>query len=348
MKKNHFNSLNNFIIFDKKNYAALSLKTFVTALTALFLMTVILAAQFLFQETAAAAEKSVIVTFYPLYVHTLNICGDKIKTEILLPPGVSIHDFNCKPSDMKKIAKASLMIVNGASLDDFALKIAQNYTGLKIADASYGVELISSEGAVCEHAGHNHARHNEDAANDGMGLHDPHTWLSMKNAVIQVNNILRALCELDPDNAEYYKNNAAEYIKKIEYTHQKAAEKLLPFKGSKFIVFHGSFAYFARDYGLVQDSIADVFGNAPKPSKIKEIYDSVKKDNIKFLVSEPGYQNKEIKALSEQYSLEVIEVDPMGLYKPSGDIKNYYIEASNSNADILAAAFKKTETVTNK
>ncbi len=348
MKKKIFSSSYNFVKINKKYYVPIILKTVIMALTVLFLMPAIFAAELLSPQAATAAEKSVIVTFYPLYVHTLNICGDKIKTEILLPPGVSIHDFNCKPSDMKKIADANLMIVNGASLDDFALKIARNYTDLKIADASYGVELISSDGAACEHAGHNHAHHNEDAAKNGEELYDPHTWLSMKNAVIQVNNILNALCEIDTENAEYYKQNAAQYIKKIQYTHKRMAEKLSPFKGSKFIVFHGSFAYFARDYGLTQDSIADVFGNAPKPSKIKEIYDTIKKENIKFLVSEPGYQNKEIKALSEQYSLEIIEVDPMGLYKPSGDIKNYYIDVSNSNADILASAFKKTGDKTNK
>jgi ABC-type Zn uptake system ZnuABC Zn-binding protein ZnuA len=316
-------------------------KFFYSVLTIIFLSAAFFTPAFLSLRAAAAAEKSVIATFYPLYVHALNICGDKIKVEVLLPPGVGIHDFNCKPSDIKKIAGASLMIINGASLDDFALKIAKNYTDLKIADASYGVELITSDGAACEHGGHDHSQHHEHAPKAGGELYDPHTWLSMKNAVIQVNNILRALCEIDPENAEYYKQNAAEYIIKIEYTHKKTAEKLSPFKGSKFIIFHGSFAYFARDYGLTQDSIADVFGNAPKPSKIKEIYDTIKKENIKFLVSEPGYQNKEIKALSEQYSLEVIELDPMDLYKPSGDIKNYYIETADKNVNSLASAFNK-------
>ncbi len=320
----------------------LFLKTAIMALIALFITADIFSAQLLSLQTAEAAEKSVIATFYPLYVHTLNICGDKIKVDVLLPPGISIHDFNCKPSDIKKIAGAGLMIVNGASADDFALKIAQNYTELKVIDASYGVELLSSEGLCCEHGGHSRCEQREYAADRGNELYDPHTWLSMKNALIQVNNILNALCEINPENAEYYKQNAAEYIKKIEYFHRSAAEKLSPFKGSKFIVFHGSFAYFARDYGLTQDSIADVFGNAPKPSKIKEIYDVIKKENIKFLVSEPGYQNKEIKALSEQYSLQVIELDPMGLYKPSGDIKDYYIQTFNKNVNNLVSAFNKT------
>jgi len=320
----------------KNNNFSISFLTAVIILTLLFLFPSA-------PERAEAAGKSVIVSFYPLFIHTLNVAGDKMKVDILLPPGVSVHDFNCKPSDIKKIADADLLLVNGAGLDDFALKIAENYrqSGLKTADASYGVELISAAGGeVC--AGHDHAGH---AHEGNAGLSDPHTWLSPKNAVIQVKNIADALSGIDPENASYYGANAAAYIKMLDGLDKTAVEKLSPFKGLKFIVFHGSFAYFARDYGLVQDSIADSFGNAPKPSKIKEIYDIIKRENIKFLVAEPGFQNKEIKALSEQYALEIIELNPMGLYAPAKSADHYYIEIMKSNIDKLAAAFGKAGTV---
>ena len=312
-------------------------------LTAIIILSII----FLFPgapgRAEAAGKKSVIVSFYPLFIHAVNVAGDKMNMDILLPPGVGVHDFNCKPSDIKKIAAADLLIVNGAGLDNFALKIAENYrqSGLKTADASYGVELISAAGGeIC--AGHDHAGH---AHEGNAALIDPHTWLSPKNAVIQVNNIAAALSGIDPENASYYRTNADTYIKMLEEIDKTAVRKLSPFKGLKFIVFHGSFAYFARDYGLVQDSIADAFGNAPKPSKIKEIYDIIKKENIKFLVTEPGFRNKEITALREQYALETIELDPMGMYAPAKSADFYYIEIMKSNIDKLAAAFEKAGTV---
>ncbi|HBC74093.1 MAG: hypothetical protein A2008_07290 [Candidatus Wallbacteria bacterium GWC2_49_35] len=286
--------------------------------------------------------KSVIASFYPIYVHAVNIAGDKLKIDILLPPGVGVHDFNCKPSDIKKIAGAALLIVNGAGLDDFALKIAENYrhAGLKTADASYGVELISAAGGeACSvhEQGHDH-KHG--------ALSDPHTWLSLKNAAIQVNNITDALSGIDPENAAYYRTNAEAYLNKLAELDKAAAGILSPHKGLKFIVFHGSFAYLARDYGMVQDSIADSFGNAPKPSKIKEIYDIIKNENIKFLVSEPGFQNKEIRALCEQYALDNIELDPMGSYPPAPEnARDHYMLTMKNNIDKLSAAFAKSAAV---
>jgi len=293
-------------------------------------------------------KKTVIATFYPLYIHLLNIAGDKVKAELLLSPGVSIHDFNCKPSDIKKISGADLMILNGASLDDFAMKFAVNYagSGLKTVDASYGVELISAScdsGCAHGHESEKSPGHSHGGAQNAPS--DPHTWISLKNAALQVDNILKALCETDPANAGFYSENAAAYVKAIAGLDKYASEKLAPFKGSKFMVFHGSFAYFARDYSLVQSSIADVFGNAPKPSKIKEVYDLIKAGEVKFLISEPAYQNKEIKALAEQYSLSVIELDPMGSYKadaaskPGASEKSYYMDVMKSNIDKLAEAF---------
>jgi zinc/manganese transport system substrate-binding protein len=296
--------------------------------------------------TAAGAEtarKNVIASFYPLYVHAINIAGDKLKVDVLLPPGAGIHDFNCKPSDIKKISDAGLLLLNGAGLDDFALKIAENYrhAGLKTADVSYGVELISAAGGeAC--AGHDHGNAHEGHA----ALSDPHTWLSLKNAAVQVNNIAGALSGIDPENAPYYRANADAYLIKLAELDKAAAEKLSPHKGLKFIVFHGSFAYLARDYGMVQDSIADSFGNAPKPSKIKAIYDIIKKENIKFLVSEPGFQNKEIRALCEQYVLDNIELDPMGSYAPAPEnARDHYIRTMKNNIEKLSAAFEKTAAV---
>lgn len=304
-------------------------------------------------EAASGANKSVIASFYPLYVHLLNIAGDRASVEVLLPPGAGVHDFSCKPSDIKKVAGSALVVVNGAGLDAFAVKIAENYAGagLKIADASYGVELITiSDAAASRCAGHAHVG-DESVAHgvsnkNGAGprLCDPHTWLSPKNAITQIKNIAGAMSGVDPSNSSFYEANAAAYIKKIEELDGFAVEKLAPFKGSKFIVFHGSFAYFARDYGLAQDSIADAFGNAPKPSRIKEIYDAIKKENIKFLVAEPGYQNKEIKALSEQYALDIIELDPMGSYdanRTAGAERDYFIDTMKSNIVKLSAAFEK-------
>jgi len=296
-----------------------------------------------------AASKNVIVTFFPLYIHALNIAGDKINIEILLPPGVGIHHFSAKPSDLKKIASADIIIKNGAGLDEFVNKLIESSGNNKVAsiDASAGIETIKGQ-SNCTECLHEHDKVNnpseekhehEHSAGELAG--DPHTWISVKNSIKQVENILNALVKSDPQNAEFYKKNAAEYIVKLNELDKYIENKLKGFKDRKFIVYHGPFAYFAKDYGLNQFSIAGITGTAPAPSKLKEIYDVIKKDKIGFLVSEPAYRDREIKAISEELKLSVIELDPVETYNKKEDFKNYFIDKMKENADKLFDAFNR-------
>ena len=44
---------------------------------------------------------------------------------------------------------------------------------------------------------------------------DPHVWVSLRNAAIQVNNICSGLIEVDPENRDYYIKNRDEYLQKL-------------------------------------------------------------------------------------------------------------------------------------
>lgn len=283
---------------------------------------------------------AVLTTFFPLYVHALNVAGSFASVEVVLPSGVGIHDFRPKPSDMIKFTKATLVVKNGAGLDEFVVKMAEGSgnSKLKMIDASAGANPIM--GGSCSHSekdGGGHAHGSE--CSHGAGDIDPHTWLSIRNAVIQVNNITAALCEADPANRDGYLKNAEAYKAKLEELDGYAKKALEKHKGRRFIIYHGPFSYFARDYGLVQSSIADMAGNAPTPAKLKEIYDIVKKDGIKFIVSEPAYSDNEIKNLAGQLDLRIVVMDPVESYDKNARAEDHFILRMRSNIDTLAASF---------
>ena len=75
---------------------------------------------------SAAAEKNILCTTFPIYLFTKNITkGVKdVKVSLLIPPGTGCpHDYTITPGDMRKLAVKNLILVmNGASLDDFFLK----------------------------------------------------------------------------------------------------------------------------------------------------------------------------------------------------------------------------------
>ncbi len=73
------------------------------------------------------------------------------------------------------------------------------------------------------------------------GSYDPHTWLSIKNAKQEMENIKNALAKYDPDNADYYEDNYEKYAKKFDELDKKYSDTLGPIKNKTIIVAHEAF-----------------------------------------------------------------------------------------------------------
>jgi zinc transport system substrate-binding protein len=97
---------------------------------------------------------------------------------------------------------------------------------------------------------------------------DPHIWTSLDNLQIIATDIYKALVEYDKENASYYKANYDRFINRIQDTKNKITQILsnVP-KGSKFMVFHPSWGYFADEFGLTQLAI-QTHGKNPKPKEL--------------------------------------------------------------------------------
>ena len=89
---------------------------------------------------------------------------------------------------------------------------AAKNTALHTVNASQGVTPIAltDEEDIKEH-----------------GAYDPHIWLSLVNAQIEVSNIAAALAEADPANADYYRNNAGNYKKQLQALQDEYARKFV-------------------------------------------------------------------------------------------------------------------------
>ena len=123
--------------------------------------------------------------------------------------------------------------------------------------------------------------HHEDEHNHDEEHHhayDPHIWLNPQYAVQMVHAIENQLCELDPDNKEYYQNNASAYIKEIEQLDNDIEETVDNSKNKK-IAFGGAFAYayFIERYNLDFKSAYESCGESAEPStaQIKEVIDYI-------------------------------------------------------------------------
>ncbi len=265
----------------------------------------------------------VLTTIAPLYSFTKNVAGDTAHVENLLPSGAGPHEYSFSPADVRKAAKADLLVKNGVNLESWMQKLTtaaeevRASSGLEkgdlyIVDTSEGVEIL------------------------GM---DPHIWLSPKNAVLQVNNIKDALIMVDPDNSELYRRNAEGYIQRLNKLDREIRDEISSWKMRQFISFHSAFQYFAGDYGLEQVAVIQQTPETePSPRHIAHVIETVRSKGIPSIFTEPGTSHKIVTSLAEDLKLKVYSLDTLETGLLSGE---WYEEKMRENMAVLKRALNR-------
>jgi zinc/manganese transport system substrate-binding protein len=266
----------------------------------------------------------VVTSFLPVYCFTVNVTGDLAEVNNLLQSGVDPHDFQFSPREMKKLAAADMVVVNGLQLEPWLDKVAQFSEKPKlIVEAAAGLksELIMG---VTELDTQNGNRTSSEEA----GLPNPHIWLDPKLAAHAVTNILQALQKADPANAAGYARNAARYLERLEKLDQELHAGLMPLKGEAMVTFHDAFPYFARRYELkivgVIEKVADV---QPSPKYLTALGRVIQRDKVKVIFTDRQYSSRLAEQLGRDYHVPVAELDTL----ETGDFKPESYEAGMKN-----------------
>jgi len=158
---------------------------------------------------------------------------------------------------------------------------------------------------------------------------DPHTWTVPYNVKIMAKNIYETLVSLDAENEIYYQENYKRFLEEIEQTDREIREILLSVpKGSQFMVFHPSWGYFAKAFGLVQLSV-EVDGKEPKPRILKQIIDEARKQNIKAIFTQKEFSDKSAKVIAHELNVKVIKETPLASNWSENLIKKAHAIANN-------------------
>jgi len=235
-----------------------------------------LAAGVPFSSVAAAAEKlPVVASFSILGDIVAQVGGDRIAVSTVVGPDQDAHVYEPTPDDIKKVAHARLVVVNGLGFEGWLDRLAHaaGYKGT-IVVASNGVkprEMIDEDT-------HEHAVHT-----------DPHAWQNPENIVVYTGNIVAALGTLDPAGASVYKKNGDAYIAALKQLDAWAATQIavIPVGKRKIITSHDAFHYFGAHYnvefiapqGMATDS-------EPSAKEVAAMIRQMKKERIKAVFIE--------------------------------------------------------------
>ena len=143
-----------------------------------------------------------------------------------------------------------------------------------------------------------------------------------------VENLRDGLVEVDPDNAETYRENAEVYIAELEALDENITADLSSHFGERFLVYHPSFGYFAHDYGLVQMAIEEE-GKEPGSAGLAAVIDQAKEHDIRVVFVSPQFSQESARAIAEEIGGKVLTLNSLaGDYIDNiGDISQKLISA---------------------
>jgi zinc/manganese transport system substrate-binding protein len=166
-----------------------------------------------------------------------NAGGDRVDVTTLVGPNSDAHVYSPTPGDVRKLAGADVIFVNGLGLEGWMTRLVET-SGTKAPT------VVVSKGIA--------PRNTEDVRDPARVKIDPHAWQAVANAEIYVENIRDGLIAVDPAGKSVYDANAAAYLGKLDALQNEveAAVAKIPADRRTVIINHDSFRYFSDAYGL--------------------------------------------------------------------------------------------------
>ena len=287
----------------------------------------LLASTFLFISTAVAtADVKVVASIKPVHSLVASVMQGVSEPSLLVKGAGSPHTYSLKPSQAKELQAADIVFWMSHDLEAFLENsiesIATNATAVSLMDTHGLMKLNFREGGAFDSHDHGHDDHGDDKHDDhGHDKHDdhghdevdPHVWLDPQNAKSLVHEIEEHLAEIDPSNAAKYEANAKAVMKKLDALTKEIEADLKPIRERGYVVFHDAYQYFEKRFGVsAVGSITVSPEILPGAERVSELRDKVKSLNASCVFSEPQFEPKLVKTITENTDAGSGVLDPLG------------------------------------
>ena len=300
---------------------------------------------------------TVVTSFYPMYIATLNIVdGVKgVRLENLSEPQTGcLHDFQLTPEDMKLLSTADVFVINGGGIESFMSDVAKAYPKLDVVEACEDVALLSEDDADSDHdhghdadaesdSDHDHD-HEADAESDSAHDHDhgdenAHAWMSVPRYRTMVKTIASHLAQKDEAHAEEYYANAEKYDAKLAKLEKEQDSLKSLTDGQNIVIFHEAYAYVADDFSMNACYLLDLDEErSVSAGEIKQVISAIKDDGVSVILAEELYGKRMGDTVSRETDVHVVYIDPLnrGEYD-----KDSYLDGMEQNIELIKDAFTK-------
>ncbi|MCF8413129.1 MAG: zinc ABC transporter substrate-binding protein [Melioribacteraceae bacterium] len=231
-------------------------------------------------------EDVILTSIQPIKSLIDSLTGNSIKSIAVIKPGWNPSTYEPTPDQLKMISKSAtyVSVGNDFIFDKIWLEKFQSLNKeLQVFDLSNDIKIEN---------------------------HDPHIWNSpilLKEIVV---NLAKKLIKLYPEKHFTITQNMAVLIERLDSIEIKFQDLFTAKTEKSFLVFHPSWFYLAKDFGLNQIAIED-HGAEPNPADLSKIISFAKSNGLKAIFVSPQHSKISAQAIADEIGVEVIELNPL-------------------------------------
>lgn len=261
--------------------------------------------------------------------------GSSVAVETIVPAGVDVHTFEPSPSDAEKLASASLIIMNGLGLDEWALSLLEAAGKSETDVLALGEGIDESSAWVYLESAH------EGTGADAHGGVDPHIWLDPNGAAIYVERIAARVIRDAPELTEGIEAARAAGLAEIATLDAELHAQFAAIDAAKrkIVTFHDAFAYFARAYEIKIVGVAiEAPGQEPSAKEIAALIDAIRVAGVTSVFSEVQFSSKVLNQIASETDATVLAnlySDALGAAPADS-----YLGAMRTNVAAILASFR--------
>ncbi len=286
-------------------------------------------------KDVAGNDMLVMTSCNPIYLATTGVVGDidgVIVENLSQPTTGCLHDYTLTTEDMKNLASADVLIVNGGGMEGYLDDVIAAYPKLKVIDTFEAVEdtypvIRNSEDEHEEEHEEEHT-HGEESEHHHDSEFNSHIWMSEEIFSGQVLAIADGLADIDEAHSETFKANANSF-NEVMNSHIDKCGLEDALAGKHVAVLHEAFAYVAQSIGAEVVATMDLDEERQvSAGEVSNFIDMINDNDVKVVFAEYDYGHAMGKLIEEQTDAKVVYLETLvhGTYE-----NDDYINVLNKN-----------------
>lgn len=244
-------------------------------------------------DTNGESEFTVFATMPAVWDFVRQVAGDHMDVIDLVPVGEHGHDWDPEPGTVQELDTADgfVYLREFSSWQDDAAAELENDEDVVVIEASEGIEFFDSP-----------------AEDD-----DEHWWMDPIECQTGVENIAEGIGEIDPDHADDYEANAAEFNEDLEELDEEFQNIVDRAELNEIVVgTHDSFQWWNRRYDIdIYSPVGTSPDDAASPQDVQEIEELIDEFGVEHVLYDVGEPATLAEDLAAETGAEVLPLSPV-------------------------------------